>query len=57
LHFVFEGHDTAVLGRMHEQRVASIESDVVPVSGIERYEVVAASCHPWPARKFVEKLK
>src|SRR6266481_3870568 len=57
MHFVFEGHDPTVLGRMHEQRIASIESDVVPISGIERYEVVAASCYPWPARKFIEKLK
>src|SRR5580700_6247242 len=57
MHFVFEGHDTTVIGRMHEQRVASIESDVVPVVGIERDEVVAASYYPRVARKFVAELK
>ena len=46
MHFLFEGHDTTVLGRMHDQRIASVEPDVVPVPGIERYEVVAASYCP-----------
>ena len=57
MHFVLEGHDTAVLGRMRNQGIAAIEPDVVTVSRIERHEVGTATRYLRPTRKIVAKLK
>ena len=57
MHFVLEGHDPAVLGRMRNQRIAAIEPDVVTVSRIERHEVGTATRYLRPTRKIVAKLK
>jgi hypothetical protein len=43
MHFVLEGHDTAVLGRIRDQRIAAIKPDVVTVSRIERHEARTAA--------------
>jgi hypothetical protein len=56
MHFVLESDDATVLGRMHDQRIAAIDPDVVSVSGVERYEMVAASRFPRPTRKIVAEL-
>ena len=57
MHLVLEGHETALLGTMHDQRIATIEPYVVALSGIERDEVGAAARYLRPTWKIVAKLK
>src|ERR1700678_1976659 len=57
MYVVFDDHDTRVLRSVNDERVSTMENDVVAVAGIERHERITTTHYSGPARKVVSKLE
>ena len=51
VHIVFEDHYTSILGSMHDERVRTVQDDVVAVAGIQRHQCFATIQPLWPSRE------